>query len=205
MLEIRAIRDSWRVRSDARAATPKRVSMTGSARDLFERRDDFENGGLGHDLAVRARTQHRLECRQVIGDLRAVFRRGSERIEPGGDSIEDDLDRCAQQHDCVEAVIDHALIRHAAGNEEPARVVAVDERGDLLEVPDRLQARWRMGSRRSNRGRRGLSMTRCPRCLSSASAVDFPVPDMPVTSTTDRLDTPSLWSAAGLPLMPLTA
>ena len=86
MLEIRAIRDSWRVRSDARAAT-ERCSMTGSARDLFERRDDFENGGRGHDLAVRARTQHRLECRQVIGDLLAVFRRGSERIEPGGDSI----------------------------------------------------------------------------------------------------------------------
>ena len=44
-----------------RAARPKRVPMTGTARDLFERGDDFGDGRRGHDLAIRARTQQRFE------------------------------------------------------------------------------------------------------------------------------------------------
>ena len=104
-----------------RAARSKRVSMLGAAGDSLERRDDFPDGRRGHDLAIRACTQQRLERHQVIGDLRPVFRHGSERIGPVGDPIEDDLDRRAQQHDSVDAVIDRALIGHAAGDEEPAR------------------------------------------------------------------------------------
>jgi hypothetical protein len=44
-----------------RPARPKRVSTTGTARDLFERCDDFGDGRRGHDVAIRARTQQRLE------------------------------------------------------------------------------------------------------------------------------------------------
>lgn len=76
--------------------------MTGTARDLLRRRDDFENWVVV-TISRPARTQRRLECRQVIGDLRPVVRRGSERIGPVGDSIEDDIDRCGEQRDCVEA------------------------------------------------------------------------------------------------------
>jgi hypothetical protein len=42
-------------------------------------------------------------------------------------------------------VIDGALIRHAAGDEEPARTVAVDESHDLVEVPDWLSAAGAVG------------------------------------------------------------
>ena len=44
-----------------RAARSKRVPMTGTARDLFERRDDFGDGRRGHDLVIGARTQQRFE------------------------------------------------------------------------------------------------------------------------------------------------
>jgi hypothetical protein len=44
-----------------RAPRPKRLSMTGTARDLFERCDDFTDGRRGHDLAIRARTQPRFK------------------------------------------------------------------------------------------------------------------------------------------------
>jgi hypothetical protein len=121
-----------------RAARRIRVSSTGVARHVFERGYDFGDGCRGDDLAIRARTQQRLERRQVIGDLRPVIRRGAERIRPVGDAVEDDVDRRAQQHDSVEAVIDRALIRHAAGDEEPARAVAVDERLDLVKVSGSL-------------------------------------------------------------------
>ena len=69
----------------------------------------------------------------------------AERIRPVGDSLEDNVDRCSQQHDSVEAVIDRALIRHAAGDEEPARAVSVNERLDLVKVPERLRPTRGMG------------------------------------------------------------
>jgi hypothetical protein len=105
----------------------KRVSITTAARDLFQRRDDFGDGRRGDDLAVGACAQQRLERRQVVGDLRPVLRGAAERIGPAGDPIEDDLDWSAQQHDSVEAVVDRPLIRHAAGDEEPACAMVVDE------------------------------------------------------------------------------
>jgi hypothetical protein len=156
---------------------------------VFQRRDDFVDGRRGHDLAIRARTQQRLERRQVIGDLRPVIGRGAERIGPVGDSTEDDVDRRAQQHDGVEAVIDRALIRHAAGDEEPARAVAVNERLDLVKVPERLRPTRGMGLDDPT-GIVGVNDA-VPAAFSSARTVDFPLPDMPVTSTTDRADAPS--------------
>jgi len=128
----------------------------------------------------RACAQQRLEGRQAVGDLRPVIRRGSERIGPVGDSTEDDIDRRAQQHDSVEAVIDRALIRHAAGDEERACAVAVNERLDLVKVPERLRPTrvWISAIQPGS----SVSTMRCPRRLSSASTVDFPLPDMPVTS-----------------------
>jgi hypothetical protein len=79
-----------------RSARPKRVSTNCAARDLFEHRDDFGDRRRGHDLAIRASAEQPLERRQVLGDLRPVFRRGSEWIDPVGDAIEDDFDRRAQ-------------------------------------------------------------------------------------------------------------
>jgi hypothetical protein len=76
------------------AARPKRVPTTDTTCHLFERRDDFIDRRSSHDLAIRARTQQRLERGYVLGDFRPVFRRGAERIRPVGDSIEDDVD-CA--------------------------------------------------------------------------------------------------------------
>lgn len=98
-----------------RAARPKRVPMTGTARDPFERRDDFWDGRRGHDLAIRARTKQRSNASRSL----AIFVQSSAMDPNGfalvGDSTEDDVDRRAQQHDSLEAVIDRALIRHAAG------------------------------------------------------------------------------------------
>jgi hypothetical protein len=37
--------------------------MTGTARDVFEGRDDFVHRRRGHDLAICSGTQQGLECR----------------------------------------------------------------------------------------------------------------------------------------------
>jgi hypothetical protein len=81
--------------------------------------------------------------------------------------------------------------------------VAIDQRLDLVEVPDRLRAAGGVGL--DDLPRSSVPMTRWPRRFSSTSTVDFPLPDMPVTSTTDRTDPPSLCLAAGLPSIRKTA
>ena len=80
--------------------------------------------------------------------------------------------------------------------------MAVDQRLDLLEVPDRLRPADGVGLDDPT-GIVGVNDA-VPAAFSSASTVDFPLPDMPVTSTTDRLEAPSLCSA-GLSFMPITA
>lgn len=43
-------------------------------------------------------------------------------------------------HDSIDTVIGRALIGRAAGDEDPAGAVAVDERLDLVAGPERLKA-----------------------------------------------------------------
>jgi len=54
------------------------------------------------------------------------------------DALEQNVDRGAEKNDGVKAVIELALVRDAAGDEQPATPVAVENCGDSVDVPDRL-------------------------------------------------------------------
>ena len=70
----------------------------------------------------------------------AILARSSD-VDPNGlarSATRSRRTRRAQQHDGVEAIVEPALVRDAAGDEQPARAVAVKERADPVKVPDRL-------------------------------------------------------------------
>ncbi|MGH2862235.1 MAG: hypothetical protein ACRDLT_12130 [Solirubrobacteraceae bacterium] len=81
--------------------------------------------------------------------------------------------------------------------------MAVDERPDPVEVPSGLKAAGGVGLD-DPAGVVGVNDA-VPATLQFRQDRRLPVPDMPVTSTTDRSAAPSLCVGAGLPLMPVTA
>ena len=51
------------------------------------------------------------------------------------DPLHEDVDGRAQEDDGIKAVIQGALISHAAGHEQPARAVPVEQRADPSRSP----------------------------------------------------------------------
>jgi hypothetical protein len=109
--------------------------------------------------------------RALGGRLAVVVRRSV--LDP----VEDHLGGRAEQHDRVEPVVELALVRHAAGDEERSLVFRGEELGHPVLAPEPLVLPHSLQAGES------VSTTRKPRRPSSASALDLPVPDMPVTKT----------------------
>lgn len=105
---------------------------------LFKRCDNLRDGRRRCYLAISASAQTRLESGQVARDLDAVLGVRPERVGSVDNPGQDDLDRRAQENHRIEAFVQGALVHDAAGNEEPAFAVSVQERADLIEVPHRL-------------------------------------------------------------------
>lgn len=145
----------------------ERVSNAGAARDVFERRGGFGNGCRSDDLVLRTRTEQRLESHQVASDLRPVIRRGAERIRPVSDAS-------------------RMSSTGALSSTTASPAVAADERLDLVKVPHRLKPTRGLGLA-GPAGIVGVNDA-VPRRFGSAKTVAFPLPDMPVTCTMDRIE-----------------
>lgn len=91
------------------------------------------------NLSVGDRSQHRLDCREVIEDsiplsmaLAKVARLAT------GDAFEDHVYRSTQEHDCVNARIELSLVCDAAGEEQHSLVVLIEQRVNQVLTPQVL-------------------------------------------------------------------
>jgi hypothetical protein len=72
-----------------------------------------------HDLYRRCGPEQRLYRLKIGKNAPPLLSCLAELVcEPYGDALEHDIDRCAQQNDGVEAVVEPALIGGASGDEE---------------------------------------------------------------------------------------
>ena len=154
-----------------------------SLRNAFKRVHHVTERCARVNLSVGDRSQHRLDCREVIEDsiplsmaLAKVARLAT------GDAFEDHVYRSTQEHDCVYARIELSLVCDAAGEEQRSLVVPIEQRVNPVLTPQVLPT---VGGRHLlGVVAEVVSTTQCPLRASSARTDDFPVPDIPVTITT---------------------
>src|SRR2546423_2554276 len=105
--------------------------------DRDQRVDDLLERPARVDLVRARRPKPRLDGLEMVEDERALGGRLAVVVRrPCLDPVEDHLGGRAEQHDRVEPVVEPALVRHAAGDEERPLTVGGEEVGDPVLSPE---------------------------------------------------------------------